>query len=171
MAEEARRALTRALAALVLAATFLTAGAAPPQKSKPAWAELTATQQEVLAPLKAEWDQLATSRKANWLGIANRYSSMKPEEQKRVQDRMQSWAKLTPEQRRVARERYKSMGKLPPDKRQDLQQQWAEYQALPPGEKRMLDTPPTNKAAERRKARATPAQPSQHKQSTPKQWP
>ena len=170
MAEEARRALTRALAALVLAATVLTAGAAPPQKSKPAWAELTASQQQVLAPLKADWDQLTTSRKANWVGIANRYASMKPEEQKRIQDRMQSWAKLSPEQRRVARERYKSMGKLPPEKRQALQQHWAEYQALPPGEKRMLDTPPTNKAAERRKAR-TPAQPSLHKQSTPKQWP
>jgi hypothetical protein len=167
MAEEARRALTRALAALVFAATVLTAGAAPPQKSKPAWAELTADQQQVLAPLKADWDELTRSRKANWVGIAKRYPSMKPEEQKRVPDRMQSWAKLTPEQRRVARERYKSMGKLPPEKRDALQQHWAEYQALPPGEKRMLDTPPTSKAAERRKPR-TPTPPSAQKQSTPK---
>ena len=171
MAEEARRALTRALAALVLAATVLTAGAAPPQKSKPAWAELTASQQQILDPLKADWDELNSSRKANWVGIANRYPSMKPEEQKRVQERMQKWATLTPEQRRVARERYKSMGKLPPEKRQDLQQQWAEYQALPPGEKRMLDTPPTSKMAERRKPKTTTPQPSQQKQSIPNQWP
>lgn len=170
MAEEARRALTRALAALVFAATVLTAGAAPPQKSKPAWAELTASQQQILAPLKADWDELTTSRKANWVGIANRYSSLNSEEQKRVQERMQSWAKLTPEQRRVARERYKSMGKLPPEKRQALQQQWAEYQALPPGEKRMFDTPPTSKAAERRKPR-TPTPPAAQKQSTPQRWP
>ncbi len=47
MAEEARSALTRALAALVLAATVLTAAAAPPQKSKPAWAELTASMRPV----------------------------------------------------------------------------------------------------------------------------
>jgi hypothetical protein len=171
MAEEARRALTRALAALVLAATVLTAGAAPPQKSKPAWAELTATQQQILDPLKPDWDELNSSRKANWVGIANRYPSMKPEEQKRVQERMQKWAKLSPEQRRVARERYKSMGKLPPEKREQLQQQWAEYQALTPGEKRMFDTPPTNKASERRKPRTTPPQPAQQKQPTPKQWP
>ena len=171
MAEEARRALTRALAALVLAATVLTAGAAPPQKPKPAWAELTASQQQILDPLKADWDELNSSRKANWVGFANRYPSMKPEEQKRVRERMQSWAKLTPEQRRVARERYKSMGKLPPEKREQLQQHWAEYQALPPGEKRMLDTPPTNKASERRKPKAATAQPAQPKQSTPKQWP
>ena len=169
MAQEARRALTRALAALVLAATVFTAGAAPPPKSKPAWAELTATQQQVLDPLKADWDQLNSSRKANWVGIANRYPGMKPEEQKRVQERMQSWAKLTPEQRRVARERYKSIGKLPPEKREQLQQQWAEYQALPPGEKRMLDTPPANKASERRKPKTTTPQPAQQKPSTPKQ--
>jgi len=171
MAEEARRALTRALAALVLAATVLTAGAAPPQKSKPAWAELTASQQQILAPLKADWGELTTSRKTNWVGIANRYPNRNAEEQQRVQERMQSWAKLTPEQRRVARERYKSMGKLPPEKREQLQQHWAEYQALPPGEKRMLDTPPTNKASERRKPKAATTQPAQPKQSTPKQWP
>ena len=176
MAEEAaRRALGRALAALVFAATVLTAGAAPPappQKSKPAWAELTATQQQILDPLKPEWDHLTTSRKQNWVGIANRYPSMKPEEQKRVRERMQSWAKLTPEQRRVARERYTSMGKLPPEKREQLQQQWAEYQALPPGEKRMFDTPPTNKASERRKPKSKTPPPLQQKQpSTPGQWP
>ena len=167
MAEEARRALKRALAALVLATTVLSASAAPPQKSRPAWAELTASQQQILDPLKPDWDQLTSSRKANWIGIANRYPSMKPEEQKRVRERMQSWAKLTPEQRRVARERYKSMGKLPPEKRQDLQQQWAEYQALPPGERRMFDTPPTNKAAERRKPKKTTTAPAQQRQSTP----
>jgi hypothetical protein len=185
MAEEAaRRALTRALAALALAATVLTAGAAPPQqvappqqaahpqqKSKPVWAELTATQQQILDPLKADWDQLSTSRKQNWIGIAKRYPGMKPEEQKRVKERMQSWAKLTPEQRRVARERYKSIGKLPPENRQQLQQQWAEYQALPPGEKRMLDTPPVNRASERRKPKAATPPPSQRKQSTPQGWP
>ena len=143
MAQEARRALTRALAALALAATVLTAGAAAPQKSKPAWAELTASQQQILDPLKADWDELNSSRRATWVGIANRYPTMKPEEQKRVQERMQSWAKLTPEQRRVARERYKSMGKLPPEKREQLQQHWAEYQALPPHEKRMFDVPPS----------------------------
>ena len=128
MAEEARRALTRALAALVLAATVLTAGAAPPQKSKPAWAELTANQQQILAPLKADWDELTTSRKTNWVGIANRYPNLNPEEQKRVQERMQSWAKLTPEQRRVARENFKTIKKLPPEKRKQVKAQWQEYQ-------------------------------------------
>lgn len=168
MAQEAHRALTRALVALALAVAVSAAGAADAPKTKPAWAELTADQQVVLEPLKTDWDQLSAARKKTWVGIASRYPSMKPEEQQRVQMRMQKWAKLTPEQRRVARERYKSIGKLPPEKRQTLREQWAEYQALPPGEKRMLDAPPTRGAAERRKPRAgTAAQPSPHKSPAP----
>ena len=166
MAQEARRALTGALAAIVLAVAVASAEAAGPQKPRPAWAELTAEQQSVLAPLKADWDQLSSARKRTWVGIANRYPSMKPEEQHRVQKRMQKWAKLTPEQRRVARERYKSIGKLPPEKRQSLREEWAEYQTLTPSEKRKLDAPPAGGAAERRKPRAA-AQPSPQQQTTP----
>ena len=166
MAQEARRALTRALVSLVLAVAVSAAGAAGASKTKPAWAELTADQQIVLEPLKADWDQLSTSRKRTWVGIANRYPSMIPEEQQRVQKRMQKWAKLTPEQRRVARERYKSMAKLSAEKRQALRQHWAEYQALPPGEKRMLDAPATANPGDRRKRRAaTATQPSPQKPS------
>ena len=59
---------------------------------RPAWAELTADQQMVLAPLKADWESLEPERRRKWVGIANRYSKMKPEEQDRVQRRMQAWA-------------------------------------------------------------------------------
>ena len=79
-----------------------------------------------------------------------------PEEQQRVQKRMQKWAKLSPEQRRAAREQYKSIVKLPPEKKQDLRQQWAEYQALSPHEKRMLDAPAVEKRPAERKRRAKP---------------
>jgi len=60
---------------------------------RPAWAELTADQQMVLAPLKADWERLEQERRRKWVGIANRYPKMKPEEQERVQRRMQDWAK------------------------------------------------------------------------------
>jgi len=53
---------------------------------------------------------------------------MKPQEQQRLQMRMQEWAKLTPEQRRVAREKYKTIKKLPPDKREQVKAQWQQYQ-------------------------------------------
>jgi hypothetical protein len=81
---------------------------------------------------------------------------MKVEEQKRVQGRMQSWAKLTPEQRWQAREQYRSIGKLAPDNRQELRKHWAEYQALSPEEKRMFDVPPTYVRPERRHHAAPP---------------
>jgi hypothetical protein len=103
--------------------------------SRPAWAELPAEQQQVLSPLKTDWESLERARKLKWIGIAKRYPKMKPQEQERVQRRMQAWAKLTPEQRRQARENYREIAKVPPEKRQNLRQQWADYQALPPSQR------------------------------------
>ena len=79
--------------------------------------QLSADQQQTLAPLKPGWDRLETERKRKWLGIAKRYPRMAPQEQERVQKRMHDWARLTPEQRRVARESYKNIAKAPPEKR------------------------------------------------------
>jgi len=143
--------------ALSLAVLLLAVAAAPadaaPKDSPPAWASLTADQQQVLAPLAADWDkQLSHEQKVKWIGIAKRYPTMKAEEQARVQARMQKWAKLTPEQRWQARERYRSLGKIAPERREELQHYWAEYQALPPQEKRAFDVPPSYvRPAERRK--------------------
>ncbi|TAK50898.1 MAG: DUF3106 domain-containing protein [Betaproteobacteria bacterium] len=156
MAQEARRALTRALAAFALSLALGAAFAAGPAKKNggPSWAELTADQQQVLAPLKSDWESLSPARRTTWVGIAKRYPAMKPHVQQRVVRRMQTWAKLTPEQRVAARERYRSLGKLPPEKRHDLKQQWAEYQALPPAEKRMFDVPPSSGPGTKRKPRS-----------------
>jgi Protein of unknown function (DUF3106) len=110
-------------------------------QNRPAWAQLTADQQMVLAPLKADWESLEPERRRKWLGIANRYPKMKLEEQERVQRRMHAWAKLSPEQRRQARENYKRIVKTPPGKRERLREAWAEYQALPPNERQNLAPP------------------------------
>jgi hypothetical protein len=45
-------------------------------------------------------------RKQKWLGIANRYAKMKPDEQVRVQERMREWVRMTPEERRQVRQNY-----------------------------------------------------------------
>lgn len=154
MAQEAPRALKRALGALAFAFAVSAADAAGPGNKGPSWAELTVEQQQVLAPLKADWSSLDSERRRKWVGIAKRYPAMKPPEQERVVRRMQTWTKLTPEQRHAARERYRSIGKLSPEKRQDLKQQWAEYQALPPTERRVFDVPPTFEPRAKRKPRA-----------------
>jgi uncharacterized protein DUF3106 len=70
---------------------------------------------------------------------------MKPEEQQRVQKRMDAWANLTPEQRRQARESYRALSKAKQEgknKKKSLAQQWADYQALPPEEKAKVQAPP-----------------------------
>ena len=114
---------------------------------RPAWAELTAEQQQVLAPLKNDWDTLEVERRQKWLQIAKRYPKMKQLEQERVQRRMQVWANLSPEQRRQARENYKRLVKAPRPEKKSLREQWAEYQALPPHERESLAPP---KPTERR---------------------
>jgi hypothetical protein len=126
-------------AAAKTAAKPVAKAAQAPKKVRPTWAELAPQQQEVLAPLKPEWDKLDRDRRLKWIGIAKRYPKMKPEEQAKMQRRMHDWASLTPEQRRQARENYKNMiAKTPPEKRRKLREQWAEYQALPPQEREEL---------------------------------
>jgi hypothetical protein len=135
--------------ALVLVALCIAAGAAaqPAAKKKasqdrPAWAELTADQQMILAPLKEDWVNLVPDRRRKWVGIAKRYPTMNVKEQERVQRRMQHWAALTPEQRQQARENYKRIAKQRAEKRnQKLAERWAEYQALPPHERQNLAPP------------------------------
>ena len=120
---------------LVIFSLCIAASAAVAQTKRadrPAWAELTAEQQKVLEPLKADWNALDRERKLKWVGIAKRYPAMKPQAQARIQKRMQAWAKLTPQQRRQARETYKQLAKQPPGTRGKLREKWAEYQRQQP---------------------------------------
>src|SRR5207302_10578128 len=117
------RCMAKALFAVALwLCTSLSVLAATPQKKPPTWGELTQEQQQVLAPLAVDWDNLDPARKRKWIGIAKRYPKMKPDEQARVQPRMQAWVKLTAKQRQAARDRQKKLAKLPPDKHQDPKQ-------------------------------------------------
>src|SRR5258708_3728733 len=123
--------MVKALAAVIcwLCVAVPALALSPSDVKKPTWKDLTPAQQQVLAPLRADWDTLDTVRRKKWVGIAERYPKMKPEEQKRVQERMRDWAKLTPEQRRVARQRYQALAKLPPKQRQEIIAKWNEARA------------------------------------------
>jgi len=126
------------LAIALLGATGTAAAQATgvPAPAKPLlWNQLTRPQQVALEPLLAEWDELDAARKQKWLEIANRYSSMQPDEQQRVQERMRDWLKLTPEERRLARENYTLSKKLGKNQKSA---QWEQYQALPEEEKKKL---------------------------------
>jgi hypothetical protein len=95
--------------------------------ARPLWSELSPKQQAILAPVAADWDNLDTTRRKKWVAIANRYPKMKPDEQQRLQARMQAWAKLTPAERRVARENYRSLRQLPRPQRGEVNQKWQQY--------------------------------------------
>jgi hypothetical protein len=164
VAEEKLRQLMRALLMLAVLALAGTGAVAAPKDRGPQWASLNVDQQQALAPLAAEWDKLSKPHKTKWLGIAKRYPGMQPEEQKRVQMRMQRWAKLTPQQRDEAREQYRSLAKIAPDRREELRRHWAEYQALPPHERRMYDVPPNYMPPAERRQR--PASAKQKPQSS-----
>jgi hypothetical protein len=119
-------------------------GASHKTGDKPLWRSLTPAQQEALQPLQAEWDQMDGVRKQKWLQLAGRFSTMKPEEQKRVQERMREWASLTPEQRELARETYSRTRKIAPDEKTAT---WESYQQLPDEQKKKLAASATGRKA------------------------
>lgn len=122
-----------AVALIVWLCIALSAVAAQPAKQsakpvRPAWSELTGAQQQVLAPLAADWGNMDANRRKKWVTIANRYPKMKPAEQQRLQKRMKDWAALTPAQREAARKRYREYKKkLTPEQRRAMSKQYQEY--------------------------------------------
>ncbi|MES2047880.1 MAG: DUF3106 domain-containing protein [Pseudomonadota bacterium] len=98
-----------------------------PSAVKPSWDSLTPQQKIALTPLAPEWNKMDDIRKKKWLEIANKFASMKPDEQARAQERMQTWMKLTPEQRMQARENFTRTKQINPEKKSA---QWQEYQQL-----------------------------------------
>jgi hypothetical protein len=145
--------------ALSLCASLPSYAATTPKKT-PTWGELTTEQQQILAPLAEDWNNFEPARKRKWIGIAKRYPKMKPDEQERVQRRMQAWAKLTPKERDAARARYKKMEKLPQKKKEGLKEQWEEYNRLPEHERRKLGSTPRKprSASSKSKPPAAPVQ-------------
>lgn len=120
--------------------------AALPELRPPKWADLTTQQQIVLAPLVGDWDDMEDARRRKWLGVAARFHTMSPEEQRRLQARMRDWAKLTPEQRLKARQRYRELQAIPPEQREAVKQKWQEYENLSEDEKRRLKEAASPKA-------------------------
>jgi hypothetical protein len=90
-------------------------------------------------------------RRKKWLGIAQRYPSLTPDEQGRMQRRMTEWAKLTPDERKRARDKYKALQKDSPEKKEAVKLKWREYKELPESERSRL------KAEANKKPTARPA--------------
>jgi hypothetical protein len=124
MAQEARAALAGLALGLAIACT---PAVAQTVRGDPAWSQLPAEQQQILAPIRDEWESFDPVRKRKWIGIAQRYPKLSADEQTRLQRRMQDWAALSPDARRAARERYRDFEQLPADERQALIEMWEQY--------------------------------------------
>ena len=103
--------------------------------TSPMWSELTAPQQQALAPLLGAWPRISIAQKRKWLVISQSYGRLPPAEQAKLHSRMTEWVALSPQQRTQARLNFAESKQLSPD---DKKAKWEEYQALPPEEKRKL---------------------------------
>jgi hypothetical protein len=112
-----------------------TASAKPSPAARPLWQDLSPAQQQALAPLAADWDKLDGPRKKKWIELTRHYSTLTPDQQARMQERMHEWARLSPDERRVARESYSRAKKLEPEQKNA---QWEKYQQLPDEQKSRL---------------------------------
>ena len=106
-----------------------------PASTSPSWTELSAPQQQALAPLASAWPTISEAQKRKWLVISKSYGRLPPEEQAKLHSRMSEWVALSPQQRIQARLNFAESKQLSPD---DKKAKWEEYQALPPEEKRKL---------------------------------
>jgi hypothetical protein len=116
--------------------------------TQPLWRELSAGQQQALAPLAAHWDTLNVAQKRKWIALSSNFPRMSGEEQSKLHSRMTEWASLSPQQRSIARLNYGAAKKISPD---DKKAKWEAYQALSPDEKKKLASratkPPSTAAA------------------------
>jgi hypothetical protein len=107
--------------------------------SRPAWPELTPTQQQALAPLAVSWNTLSEVQKRKWLEISKNYAALPPEGQATLHSRMNEWITLSHQQRAQARLNFgktKELSKeLTPEEKKA---KWQTYQALSAEEKQKL---------------------------------
>ena len=120
--------------------------------AQPLWSDLNPTQQQVLAPFSAQWNGLPLTEKRAWAELASRFPKMKPDEQKRVENRIGEWAALTPDQRRLARANYRLAQKVGRD---NLLAEWENYQSMTPEQRSVLGSIGTSNTAARHVAAQT----------------
>ena len=125
------------LGALAAATIHAQPGGPPPPKPGVEegirWGELKPAQRTALKPLERDWSGIDAARKQKWIDISGRFQKMSPDEQARLQARMNEWTKLSPQERGAARLNFQEAKQMPA---QDRQARWDAYQALTP-EKRL----------------------------------
>ena len=113
--------------------------ATAPSTSKPAWAELSAVQQQSLKPLAASWPGISEPQKRKWLEVSKNYSKLSPTDQATMHSRMMEWVAMSPQDRATARLNFAKTKELSKELTGDEKKaKWQTYQALSPAEKAKL---------------------------------
>ena len=60
------------------------------------WSELSAKQQELLAPLKNDWNSMTNAQQERWLKVGRKYESEPAERQAIMRERVSTWSELSP---------------------------------------------------------------------------
>ena len=139
------------LAAGLLAYASLWAAevSAPPAAREPAnsaaesahaldWPQLGASEQQALAPLRAQWSQLPPRQQQRFRNIAARWASAPAPQRAAIEQRIARWAAMTPEQRAALRARYEQFRQLGPEQQQQLRAAFQRFRALPPDQRTEL---------------------------------
>lgn len=93
------------------------------------WSELSPKQQELLAPLKNEWNSMTNAQQERWLKVGRKYEGEPAERQAIMRERVSTWSELSPREKAAARENYKALK----EKRQgERNSSWNSYQSLDP---------------------------------------
>lgn len=99
------------------------------------WSQLTPLEQSVLAPLQEDWTELNKDQRAKWFDLAQRFHSLLPDEQQRIQTRMVDWARMSPAERGAARLNFQEIRQLSAKERLE---RWEAYQGLDADERKQL---------------------------------
>ena len=134
-------------------------------QTSPLWSELTALQQQALAPLAGAWPTISEAQKRKWLVISQSFGRLPATEQAKAHSRMTEWVALSPQQRTQARLNFAETQQLSPD---DKKAKWEAYQALPSEEKRKFAAGAASAAMPPATAAAVKPVPSQKLATVPK---
>ena len=112
--------------------------------ARPAWTELTPSQQQALGPLAGRWTEISEQQRRKWITLSQNFHKLPAPEQEKLHSRMTDWAALSVQQRNQARLNFAETNKLAPD---DKKAQWEAYQALSAEEKQKLAAGASTKPA------------------------
>jgi len=107
----------------------------PGTSTRPDWAELSASDQQALAPLKTQWQTISAAQKRKWLAMAKNFTTLSVDEKAKLHARVQEWAQLSPQQRAQARLNFAESAVHTTDQKRA---KWEAYQSLSSEEKNKL---------------------------------